>query len=822
MGQATTLRKKQARWGLKGKLILSMLTVGVFPLLIGLVMAFLGAKEQLREVSGGSFAGLATETARKLDLVISDEMNRTARIASDPLVVEALENRRDQAPTSGLPQSQIESAAQAWDANHPDAVAAITKSGLADLLRRYYSETDAQTGGGSSTVRRSATRALFVTDTTGALVASINGAVPYQNSHTSWWRGAFHKGVGKPYIESVAFDEGLNTYTFTLSLPIMDSIQYHAVGVLHRAYDASEFLAPSIHPIRFGKTGHVMLIDSKGTVISCPVLSTGIRLADPELISLVTPIESGWVNAPSDGHGGQRASIVGFASLPATSRITHDSTGLRWHTFVWQSSEELFAPIQHLLTWISVFGIVAVGLLVTLGYVAAGRIVTPIRRLQEAAQLIGRGEFREPLAIKTGDEIEDLADEINRMNSQLEVAFAGLTDQVTLKTQEVQYLQKSTDQILDSVATPITLLDHEGHIQYMNRASKEAFDLHQPDLEGARLFDLIPTDEPSREKLRQEFVALDSQLDDSEDSDSEAEQAVRFKVQDPLVPQQAQSTDVQRDELHIGSRIYRYEWFRVSGRLGEAQRIGLIFRDTTDESRLQDQLIQAEKSGSLGVLSAGIGHELNNPLFSVLGLGEAIQEESDLTKAKSLAKDIVQYGKRMAAIVRDFTGLAHADPKERSVWVDVNDQLDQAVKAVQSGYPTSALEVRTELRPLPKLYAMPDELRQAFLNVIRNCCEAMQGQGILSLRTEAHENHMKIVIGDSGPGIPKPFLKRIFDPFFTTKGQGKGTGLGLTVAQRIVTKYGGHIHVDSEEGQGTVCHITLPVRVAAELQKESR
>ena len=146
-----------------------------------------------------------------------------------------------------------------------------------------------------------------------------------------------------------------------------------------------------------------------------------------------------------------------------------------WHTFVWQSSDELFGPIKHLFTWMTVFGSIAVGLLATLGYLAATRIVTPVRQLQQAAQSIGRGELRQSIEIKTGDELETLAEEFNRMNRQLEAAFAGLTDQVTLKTQEVQYLQRSTDQILDAVPTPILIVDDQEEVQYVNRTARDAF-----------------------------------------------------------------------------------------------------------------------------------------------------------------------------------------------------------------------------------------------------------------------------------------------------------------------------------------------------------
>lgn len=809
MDRPDNQKNRPARWGLKGKLILAMLLVGVVPLLIGLVMAFLQGSQEIREVNGASFEALATESARKLDLVLSDEISRTSRIANDPLIVKALEDRRDRVQVLSEPARQTltkRSAAQ-WEARDPAFIKAVTESRLANALRQYLTGSDLETEQSLPIAIRAATRSLYVTDLTGGLIASINTAAPYHSADSPWWQGTFNKGVGKPYVENLAFDNKLGVYTFTVSLPVMDGIRYQAIGVVHRVYDAKEFLAPTTHPIRFGKTGHAMLIDSDGTVLSCPILPTGVRLPDPDLIPLVTQPQPGWVKAPSDGHGGRGTSIIGFATLPETSRITRGSTGRQWHTFVWQSSDELFAPVKHLLTWISVFGLIAVGLLVSMGYVAAGRIVTPIRRLQEIARLIGRGALKEPIRIKTGDEIEDLADEIARMNAQLEVAFAGLTDQVELKTREVQYLQKSTDQILDGVSSPIIMLDQDMRVQYINRASKDTFSLTDLGRNSVGFFELLPLDDPSRERLRGEFHALVNESDHERDDMPSLPRELR----DPLAPQRASATDSARKELHIGLRVYRYEWFQSTGRPGEGQRIGLVLRDTTDESRLQDQLIQAEKLGSLGVLSAGIGHELNNPLFGILGLGEAIQEETDLDQVKSYARDIVQHGKRMATTIRDFTGLARAEGKDRQAQVDINEQLDQALKLAQLAHGGAGLNVQTKYQSLPKTHAVPEELRQVFMNIIANSVQAMQGKGLLSLFTEAKDGMVVVTIRDSGPGIPKPYLPKIFDPFFTTKGQGSGTGLGLTVANRIITKYGGRIQIESEEGHGTLCRITIPV-----------
>lgn len=808
MGAPTTPSSRPRGWGLKTKLILSMLFVGVVPLVIGLGMAFWRGSEEIRDVSGESFKALATEAARKIDLVVAEEVARTSRIAGDPAIVRELERRRDglaAMPTPLAGRSDAEQAAR-WARKDPEIVKSITDNPLAALLREYYSGAHSEPDHLLPEVMRSATKMLFLTDAQGTLVAAMTTKSAYHHKQSDWWQGAFNKGVGKLYIEDVHFNASADTYVFTISVPVMDSLRYEVVGVLHRVIDAKEFFSPSTHVIRFGKTGHVMLIDSRGIVMSCPILPTGVAISDMNLLPLVTPLHPGWVHAPSDGHGGRARSIIGFAPLPETSRATNGSIdGGSWHTFVWQSSDELFAPIGHLFTWMTIFGGVGIALLVSLGYIAAGRIVTPVRQLQQAARSIGRGELHTPIDIRTGDELQDLAEEFRRMNGQLEAAFTGLTDQVTLKTQEVQYLRQSTDQILDAVPTPIFLVDADETVHYVNRAGQETFGLRFDPETPVPLATLLPLDPAVQRRLRQEFG------DAHAASIEPTEPATGAAPRDPLAPAAADTSASQRPDLLIGTRLYQHQWFRLPGKPGERYRVGLILRDTTDESRLQDQLIQAEKRGSLGVLTAGIGHELNNPLFGIVGLGEAIQTETDLTRAKSYARDIVAQGQRMAGIIRDFTGVTTRDQTTPQHAVVLERELDQALATTATAVDMTHIVVLREYPGDTRVLAHPDQLRQAFANLLTNAVQAMRSQGTLRVSVTVADTTATIRCSDSGTGISAQHLSKVFDPFFTTKGQGEGSGLGLTVARRIIRKFGGDIRLESLEGHGTTCVVTLPV-----------
>jgi signal transduction histidine kinase len=721
------------------------------------------------------------------------------------MLIRELEHRRDARGNAKNPTMAPSDLERRWMARDQTAIKSVTENPFSALLHEYFTGVHSAPGQLLPHVVRSSTKMLFLTDVQGTLVATMSDHPAFRHHETRWWQGAFNKAVGKLYIEDVRFDDQVKAYVFTISLPVMDSLRYEVVGVIHRVIDAKEFFSPSTQASRFGKTGHVMLVDSNGIVISCPILPTGVPLSDPKLIPLVTPKHPGWVQAMSDGHGGQATSVIGFAPLPETGRATNGSIDNgAWHTFVWQSSDELFAPIQHLFIWVTVFGAVAIMLLASLGYLAAGRIVTPVRQLQQAAQAIGRGDLRTPIQINTGDELEDLAEEFNRMNSQLKAAFAGLTDQVKVKTEEVQVLQQSTDQILDAVPTPILLIDAHENVHYVNQAAREAFTVREL-TSGTSLFTILPLDPGAQKQLHAEFHTNGEML-------STAAEIERPTVpRDPLAPSADDESARRRSELHIGSRTYRYQWFRLPAKPGEEERIGLVLRDSTDESRLQDQLVQAEKLGSLGVLTAGIGHELNNPLFGIIGLGEVIQDEQDLEQIKTCARDIVAHGRRMATVIRDFTGVINREDSDKAVPVCLEQELDHALAMTQTTVDMKGITIDKHYAGTTPVLVLPDQLRQALVNLLTNAAQAMKGTGTLTLTTAVSDQTVTTTIADSGPGISKQHLSKVFDPFFTTKGQGEGSGLGLTVARRIVRKFGGDIRIASFEGRGTTCLVTLPI-----------
>ena len=235
--------------------------------------------------------------------------------------------------------------------------------------------------------------------------------------------------------------------------------------------------------------------------------------------------------------------------------------------------------------------------------------------------------------------------------------------------------------------------------------------------------------------------------------------------------------------------------------------------DITEEQRLQEQLIQSEKLAGVGVLASGVAHEINNPLTGIIGMAEIAMEEENLSEIKSYLKDIFNCSERINEIVKGLRSYSRIAKSGEQSLVDLNKVLEESLKMVQLATKTTPVEVIKKFQPLGKIEANTGEVQQVFTNLITNAFQAMNGKGgMLTLSTRSLKDSVEVKVNDNGMGIPQKYLNKIFDPFFTTKKIGEGTGLGLNIVYRIVTKYEGTIDVESKEGIGTTFTIKFPIR----------
>jgi len=226
-----------------------------------------------------------------------------------------------------------------------------------------------------------------------------------------------------------------------------------------------------------------------------------------------------------------------------------------------------------------------------------------------------------------------------------------------------------------------------------------------------------------------------------------------------------------------------------------------------DNERLQMRLRRSEELAFVGRLAAQVAHELNNPLDGALRFVNLTLQQIGLDDKVAEYQQEVRDGLlRMANIVQSLLEYSH-NSAAMNAPEDIHAMLGNAVD--QCVVPED-IEVRYELAAEAVIVAA-GELAQVFINLVKNACDAMNGKGVLSLRTRLEEDVIHIEVEDTGPGIPEEIIDRIFFPFFTTKSAGKGTGLGLAVSSDIVQRCGGKINVRTEIGRGTTFIIRLPV-----------
>jgi len=340
--------------------------------------------------------------------------------------------------------------------------------------------------------------------------------------------------------------------------------------------------------------------------------------------------------------------------------------------------------------------------------------------------------------------------------------------------------------IFNSIQEGIIVTDAKGRISYLNHAACDIFGLDGDKAVG----------KPLEEQVRGlDWQAL-SQSDTALSRDMEIFYPANRFINFYVVP------------LMIERRTPN-----ESG--AEAVGHAMILRDITQDRRSTQQTIESERLSALTLLAAGVAHEIGNPLNSLhihLQLMErkvkklqAPEDKRELQESINIARAEID---RLDSIVTQFLR-AIRPSKPHLLPEDVNLIVQEAVRFFRPEITDRDIVVETELRSdLPVLELDRDQIKQAFYNAIKNSFEAMKRHGILRIRTDRDDTHVKISFTDTGGGISAENLSRVFEPYFTTKSG--GSGLGLLIVRRIVREHGGELAIESSEGKGMTLTIRLP------------
>ncbi|MBV9010257.1 MAG: PAS domain-containing protein [Verrucomicrobia bacterium] len=340
--------------------------------------------------------------------------------------------------------------------------------------------------------------------------------------------------------------------------------------------------------------------------------------------------------------------------------------------------------------------------------------------------------------------------------------------------------------VFNAIQEGIIVTDSSGRITYLNDGACELFGLDGHDSVGKRL------DERVRGLDWQSLTRSGGPVTRDLEIFYPANRFINFYI----VPLVIEHRDADSDG--------------AAGQVGYA----IILRDITESRRSAEKALEGERLNALTLLAAGVAHEIGNPLNSLNIHLQLMEREvrkpegrprGQLQESIDIARGEIS---RLDSIVTQFLR-AIRPSKPQLKPENINALVEEAVQFFGPEIGSRDIVVETELRPdLPLLQLDRDQMKQAFYNIIKNSFEAMKSRGILRIRTDADESHVRVSFTDNGGGMSADALSRVFEPYYTTKAE--GSGLGLLIVRRIVREHGGELAIESTEGKGLTLTIRLP------------
>lgn len=468
---------------LQQKVITAIVMVGLLPLTISLVLTYFEEQHALRKTIGNNFKEVAVEAARRIEMQVTRGVNEAQQLATAPFLKTAVteSNRSYQGKSEKDVQAMIGDWQRKWRGRErKQEFPLFINRIVTNYLIRWHD------------IRKSDYIAIFVTDNRGALVVSSIPQVDYYYGKSPWWQAAYNKGRGEVYVSEIYFDPSFGTHALNVSVPIMDEEQGGVIGtvsvILRR-----DALFHSVSDVVIGATGHAMLMSADGALLICPVLSLEEHTIRPDLVKQIGQMHAGWIVAADDTHGG-RNSIVGFAPVRLGHQLAASSLGgTRWVTLVRQDPAETYAPLTQLLWQVGAYGALVFAGLWATGILVARRLVRPIRLLHEGAQRIGTGSLDSRLDVKTGDEIEQLADAFNRMSDNLKRSFGELERRMN----EIRGLEERYRDLIENSPEMIHQVDQAGRFIHANQTELQKLGYTLAEMSAMHLWDIVPAERES-------------------------------------------------------------------------------------------------------------------------------------------------------------------------------------------------------------------------------------------------------------------------------------------------------------------------------------
>lgn len=364
----------------------------------------------------------------------------------------------------------------------------------------------------------------------------------------------------------------------------------------------------------------------------------------------------------------------------------------------------------------------------------------------------------------------------------LAIENAYLYHQIALRAEELERLKDYSENIIESLTVGVAVIDDKGQIIGWNRVLENIFKRKKSEVLGRTLEEAI-----GLKNLQALFPP-----------ESQEGYHLLSEIILTLPSGEERIFDVARTPL-LDNKLIPYGTI-------------FVFEDVTEKVRLQQQLLTSEKLASIGLLSAGVAHEINTPLTGISSYVQLLQKKLTDAHYRQILEKIEAQTERVARIVKNLLNFARYPSDTSFRRVNLKESLQEIISLIDYKLKTMNIKLELNLQDIKPVLGQPERLQQVFINIILNALDAMPKGGQLRIDLYQKNQEAVVSIADTGLGIKKEHLPRIFDPFFTTKGLGKGTGLGLSISYAIIKDHDGRIEVESEVGKGTTFYIYLPFK----------
>ena len=644
---------------------------------------------------------------------------------------------------------------------------------------------------------------------------------------------------GKSYFGPVYFVRGSEPY-MTIAVPI-ERFAGDVIGVLQAEVNL-KYIGDVVSSITIGKAGYAYAVSRSGELIAHPDISLVLQRRNVRELAVVKAAFEG-LPGGSAAHAVIAPNINGKEVLSSFALIRD----FDWAVIVDRPVEEAYEALYASMLRTAALALIGLGMALFASYFLARRVIQPVRILREGVERIGTGDLGHRLNLKTGDEIEVLADEFNKMTSQLEESYANLEHKVEDRTRELTESldqQTATSEVLKVISRsafdlqPVleTLIENATKLcgadkGYIHRLRGDVYTMavsYGASDEFKTFMKEHPIHASGRETLvgrvvlERRPVHIPDVLSDPDYKWSEAQKAGGYRT--------LLGVPMLREGMPIGviviwrERVEAFTDKQIALVTTFADQAVIAIENVRLFQEIQDKNEQLEAANKhKSQFLANVSHELRTPLNSIIGFTRLVLRKTE-GQIEKLQKDNLQKvlisSEHLLNLINGLLDLAKIEAGRMEAYVEsfkLDEVMRMTIATVEPLLKDGRVKLVTEIAPdIPTLKTDRDKLKQSVLNLLSNAVKFTE-KGEIKVAAWRDNGSLKLTVSDTGIGMKKEALDLIFEEFrqadmSSTRRYG-GTGLGLAIVRRFINLMGGEIVVESEEGKGSKFTITMPMEL---------